>query len=302
MTTSVDRISPPTASPRQDSLGCTLAGFAENREFAVPGLTLYRKRHSGTELGRVATPPSDRGLLIGVALEGGHRRRIFRARASTLHGFAADSIYIRSFGDSYAADMENGFDFLLLEISEAAMQQGCAETGLARSEGLACTPGERDPVLPHLARALLPVLAAPAEGCALFVDQVALAIQSHIARRYHGGTPRPSRIRGLSRAQEALAKELLVAQLDGGVLIGDVAAACRLSRSHFIRAFRQTTGQTPYQWLLAQRVERARQLLRDPRMPLAEVAVACGFADQSHFTRIFSRQMGMAPGSWRRRQ
>ena len=76
--------------------------------------------------------------------------------------------------------------------------------------------------------------------------------------------------------------------------------ACGLSRSYFIEAFRETTGQTPYQWVQAQRLARAQALLVQPGLSLAAIALACGFADQSHFTRVFTRHMGMPPGTWRR--
>jgi AraC-like DNA-binding protein len=89
--------------------------------------------------------------------------------------------------------------------------------------------------------------------------------------------------------------------MDGNISIAEIAGACNLSRSYFIRAFRETTGQTPHQWLTAQRLERARALLKDVERPLADVAAACGFADQSHFTRVFSQHTGMPPGGWRKK-
>jgi Helix-turn-helix domain len=71
-------------------------------------------------------------------------------------------------------------------------------------------------------------------------------------------------------------------------------------RGTLSRAFRQSIGLPPHQWLLQRRVDKAKQLLRDSRSPLAEVAADCGFADQSHFTRVFTRAVGISPGQWRR--
>jgi transcriptional regulator GlxA family with amidase domain len=59
-------------------------------------------------------------------------------------------------------------------------------------------------------------------------------------------------------------------------------------------------GIPPYRWLTKMRVERAKELLKDPRCELAEIALHCGFVDQSHFTRVFSRSEGYSPGRWRR--
>jgi AraC family transcriptional regulator len=73
-----------------------------------------------------------------------------------------------------------------------------------------------------------------------------------------------------------------------------------LSVSHFSRAFRRTMGVAPHSWLLARRIEVAKERLRDCRLSLSDVALACGFADQSHLTRVFTRMVGVSPGAWRR--
>ena len=93
---------------------------------------------------------------------------------------------------------------------------------------------------------------------------------------------------------------MLDANLDGKLPLSQLAEKCGLSTRHFARAFRQSTGVPPHRWLLSRRVDRAKDLLRDPALSLAEVALACGFADQSHFTRMFTTLVGLSPGLWRR--
>ena len=78
------------------------------------------------------------------------------------------------------------------------------------------------------------------------------------------------------------------------------AAEFDLSVSHFSRAFRTSTGLPPHQWLLRQRVKAAKQLLGVHDLPLSEIAISAGFANQSHFTRVFSSVVGVSPGAWRR--
>jgi AraC-like DNA-binding protein len=68
-----------------------------------------------------------------------------------------------------------------------------------------------------------------------------------------------------------------------------------LSASYFTRAFRQSLGTAPHQWLLRLRVERAKEQLLNSDASLADIAVGCGFADQSHFTRVFAKQIGVGP-------
>ncbi len=75
---------------------------------------------------------------------------------------------------------------------------------------------------------------------------------------------------------------------------------CGLSVSHFSRAFRRTAGAAPHHWLMTRRVEAAKEKLRDSRLSLLDVALACGFSDQSHLTRVFAGMVGLSPGAWRR--
>lgn len=289
-------------NPR-DSLGCALTALGPRQDWIGADFAAYRKVHAGGPASRVETPSSDRGILIGVALSCGHRRRILAGRRAAVCGFEPDSCYIRSFQDPYRADIETGFDFLLLEFSQGALARSLAECGLAGTQGLACAPGTRDAALAHLARALLPALSAPAPATAPFVEQVVCAMQTHVVTRYHGGTARTAvRGRALSAAQVARAKELLSARMDEPVLIAGIAAQCDASRSQFIRGFKEATGTTPYRWLINLRVERASHLVLHSDLPLADVAICCGFADQSHMTRTFTRLTGVAPGAFRRRQ
>lgn len=162
--------------------------------------------------------------------------------------------------------------------------------------------GVDDPVMRPLVMSLLPAFNHPEQASRLFVEHVTLAVGAHVAHAYGGMQVTRRAVRGgLAPWQERRAKEILGGNLDGAVALASLAKECGLSISHFSRAFRQTTGLAPHQWLLQRRVEEAKQILRDRDRALSEVALACGFADQSHFTRVFSRAVGTSPGAWRRR-
>jgi AraC-like DNA-binding protein len=92
----------------------------------------------------------------------------------------------------------------------------------------------------------------------------------------------------------------MLKNIDSKISLAQLAKECRLSRSHFGRAFKKTLGQAPHRWLLEQRVEKAKGLLFIPKIPISEIALGAGFADQSHFTRVFSKATGTTPGAWRR--
>jgi AraC family transcriptional regulator len=174
-----------------------------------------------------------------------------------------------------------------------------------RISDLKFTPGVgvMDHVVGELTRLLLPAFDNPDQVSQLFADHISLALGTHIAHAYGGmrSVAAPSR-GGLATWQERRAKELMIANRQRDVSIADVATECSLSAGHFARAFRRSTGLSPYQWLLQHRIDEAHGLLRDRRLSLAEIARACGFADQSHFTKAYTRLRGMTPGAWRRQQ
>jgi AraC-like DNA-binding protein len=118
-----------------------------------------------------------------------------------------------------------------------------------------------------------------------------------IALLRHADIGGPARL-GSERGPVARAKAWLEAHMAEDVDLASVAAAAGLSRFHLIRAFRKETGLTPHAWLADLRVLRARRLLSKGIAP-ADVALACGFADQSHLTRAFKARIGTTPGRFR---
>jgi transcriptional regulator GlxA family with amidase domain len=94
--------------------------------------------------------------------------------------------------------------------------------------------------------------------------------------------------------------DLLHARPDEGVSLADVAAATGRNPAHVARSFRHSVGCSMTEYLHLVRVSRARWMLRTTRLTLSQIAMACGFYDQAHFTRIFSRIMGVSPLRYRR--
>jgi AraC family transcriptional regulator len=160
--------------------------------------------------------------------------------------------------------------------------------------------GHNDPLVRQLSQVVLTAFQAPRAASGLFLDQLLNAVCAHTLEQY--GTVRPVVRRasgGLARWQERRAKEMM-SVLDFDVSIAELAAECGLSATHFIRAFRESTGTSPHQWLLARRIERATSLLVDSNLTLAEVALTCGFCNQGHLSRVFVANVGISPGRWRR--
>lgn len=119
------------------------------------------------------------------------------------------------------------------------------------------------------------------------------------ADRRWGDAKLPPRPR-LAPWQVRLAQQAMGARISSTIMIPDIAGECRLSMSHFVRAFRNTVGVAPYAWFLDQKILRAQELLERSDGSLAQIALECGFTDQSHFTNTFVRKVGKTPLQWRR--
>ena len=157
-----------------------------------------------------------------------------------------------------------------------------------------------DPIIQGLGLAALSALESPTPATGLFLDHLLQSVAAHSLGKYGMTGHVATRRGGLTSRQLRMAEEIMEASLEEDLALGTLAAACGLSISHFARAFRISTGQAPYQRFLDLRIARAKALLRCPDQSLSEIAHACGFADQSHFTRTFRRAAGMPPGRWRR--
>jgi len=193
--------------------------------------------------------------------------------------------------------------FVNFYFARSALDTLADNAGVSRAGELRYNPGvgEDDPVMRGLTRSLLPAFQRPEAANRLFVEHIITAVGIHALTTYGGMTAEPAPRRGgLAVWQLKRAKDMLAANLHGDLSLAGLAKECGLSPSHFARAFRQSAGCSPHQWLLQLRLDTAKSCLRDRTLSLSEVALACGFADQSHFTHVFRRHVGVSPGAWRR--
>lgn len=112
--------------------------------------------------------------------------------------------------------------------------------------------------------------------------------------------PAPAAVTGLAPWQLRKVTAIIESDLRRDRSISELAELVDLSKGHFSRAFRASTGLSPRQWIIHQRVKLAIRKLSHSSESLAEVAQNCGFAEQSHFTRTFTQVTGTSPGAWRR--
>jgi AraC family transcriptional regulator len=215
----------------------------------------------------------------------------------------AGVLHINDMRCAWRADIRSPFHVVNFCIPQSAFDEITSEEGGAPIAELNCpiSIAHADTVLKNFALALLPALANSNQANELFADHAARAVTAHLAKTYAPIQFRPRSWRGgLAPWQERRAKEMLRANLSGDLSLQLLANACRLSAGHFSRAFKETVGCPPHQWLLHQRIERAKQLMLNTDGPLCEIALDTGFVDQSHFTRVFSQRVKASPAAWRR--
>jgi AraC family transcriptional regulator len=114
----------------------------------------------------------------------------------------------------------------------------------------------------------------------------------HRSMRLHRGGLGPARLRTI--------KELVHAKMEDELTLCELAQSVELSPAHFSRMFRKSTGESPHQFVLRQRIQRAKGMLRDAKERVLDVAVACGFKTQQHFARVFRQVCGASPTEYRR--
>jgi AraC-like DNA-binding protein len=131
----------------------------------------------------------------------------------------------------------------------------------------------------------------------LYGESLTIALLTAILHAAHQ-RPRTGRSSGLAPWQMRIAKDFLQENFTRDVSLESVAQLTGLSRSWFARAFKASSGVAPYTWVLQRRIQLAQELLGKTSEPLASIATAVGFADQSHFTKAFRRFVGITPREW----
>ena len=136
----------------------------------------------------------------------------------------------------------------------------------------------------------------------LFVEQALDLLCTHLHARpfLAGQSTMPVARRGLLAWQVRRVTAYMRERLDQDIGLDELAAQVNLSRFHFCTAFRLATGHTPYEWLTSLRIERARQLLADPRLRVTDIALAVGYKTPSAFAASFRKVAGVTPTEFRR--
>jgi len=159
---------------------------------------------------------------------------------------------------------------------------------------------DKDPLIEQIGFALLDEAESETPVGRLYTDSLIQTLTLHLLKNYsNAANVKENTNGGLSGYKLKRVQEFIDAHLEDDLSLAELAEAADLSQFHFARAFRKSTGQTPQQYLMQQRVERAKELLLKDDLPIVEISLRTGFKNQSHFTTLFRKFTNLTPKLWR---
>lgn len=192
--------------------------------------------------------------------------------------------------------------YLEIRIASRFIQGVARETINTDSDRLELLPEFRirDPHIESIGLLLLAELKQESLGGKLYIDSLANVLAVHLLRQYAATAPHLATYEGgLPGRQLMHVLEYIHENLDQEIKLADLAALLSMSQFHFSHLFKQSIGIAPYQYLLQQRIERAKQLLKQTDRSIVEIAFQCGFNSHSHLSKQFRQVTGMTPTAYR---
>jgi len=221
------------------------------------------------------------------------------------HSVAAGDFFLTHAATPYElrwqAEGSESFEVMHLHLGLPLLKRAAAEVlGSETAVELRDASGERDSTLSALLEPLRAELATAVAPSALLVQGVAQGLAVHLVRHYGAPLRTAARPRGgLPAFKLRRVIAMMDARLDRDFQLAPLARAAGLSAFHFGRAFKQSTGYPPSQFFIRLRVDRARQLLRETRHPIIDIALAVGYSSASRFAQVFRREVGVTPTAYR---
>ena len=190
-------------------------------------------------------------------------------------------------------------DAVVISLNREFFQRKAREALGAEALGTVERYAAADPLMRGVGNALCNEFRSHCIPSEPFLESLAGVIAIHLARNYCGPRMALRACAGLAPRKLQRVQAFIERHLGEAIRVEQLAAAVHTSPFHFARLFKQATGQPPHAYLLARRVERAKELLGDRGIPLVDVAASVGFQTQGHFTEVFRRHAGLTPRHFR---
>ncbi|MDX2213814.1 MAG: AraC family transcriptional regulator [Oculatellaceae cyanobacterium bins.114] len=202
----------------------------------------------------------------------------------------------------FFARWESDDHYLQIRITSRFIQRVAREALAMNLDHLELLPEfkTRDPQIEAIGMLLLAELKQGNLGGKLYIDSLANVLAVHLLRQYTVTQPQLTVYEGgIPTRQLEQVLEFINNCLDQDIKLADLAALLDMSQFHFSHLFKQSIGIAPYQYLLQQRIERAKQLLKQTDQSISEIAFSCGFNSHSHLSKQFRQLTGMTPRAYR---
>ncbi len=200
----------------------------------------------------------------------------------------------------YAAQWE-GFEATGVFLDPDFLRGASGESPDARIELRPALAPHNDSLAAELVLTLRREVQAGYPGGALYGESLGVALAAHVVRECAVASSRAAEpCGGLPPGEFRRIEEYIEENLARNLSLDELSRQLDMNVYFFVRCFKRSTGLPPHQYVLRRRVERAREFLLDPDIPIADIALRCGFATQSHLTATFNRLTNLTPGEYRR--
>ena len=200
-------------------------------------------------------------------------------------------------------DIAGRLDVSHLYLSDTRLQQAAEAHFAGKRAELIDRAGFDDPMASRILQLLADEACQNDDASSLFMEQAVDLLCTHLIRQHSVSGPQVSTESrsGLAPWQVKRVTNFMIEHIDQCLTLDTLAALVNLSRHHFCTAFRIATGRPPFEWLLSERMSRARSLLATTILPITDIALAVGYSTPSAFTTAFRREAGVTPSAFRRR-
>jgi len=232
------------------------------------------------------------GGSITVEKHGASGKRVCRTSS-------AGRLCVTPAGQNIQASWEDDLEIMSLFVDPAFLNRIANENEFSNGYEVVEAFCEEDPLLQHIGLTLINQAESEVMPDRLYTESLVQTFGVHVLKNYTSAIAHVAQKGGLTGYKLRLVIEYINDNLDQDIGLSELAAVAGLSRFHFSRAFRKSTGVTPRKYLTARRMEKAKNLLSSSDIPIVQVGLMTGFKNQSHFTALFRRFTSLTPRHWR---
>jgi AraC family transcriptional regulator len=203
-------------------------------------------------------------------------------------------------GLSYSAYWEDELEYVLVFLKQEFITRATSDFEANRNAQIVLACGPPDPLIRSIGAALAAEIESGQPAGKIYAESLVNTLAVHLLRHYSTESVVPDlHFGGLPANKLRRVTDFIDANLESDLTLTEIADSVDLSQYHFARAFKQTTGLTPIQFLMQRRIELAKQLLSESDLPIVEISLQAGFKNQSHFTTLFRKFTMMTPKAYR---